>query len=110
MTKIEKAVRDFHDRVSNVERVIDSMNSVFMTSPESEFNSAIWAIVGAYKDSLDDAYCIGGWLEWWWLECNLGIRPMKASLAGEEMRTISSIDDLVSLILDDIKKSESEAK
>lgn len=107
--KIEKAIRDFHDRVSDIERVTDAMNAILMTSPESDFNSALRAVVGAYKEALDEAYNIGSWLEWWWLECGLGNKPMQASLAGEELRTIATIDDLVALILDDLKQSERES-
>jgi len=107
--KIEKAIRDFHNRVGDIERVTDALNAVLMGHPESDFNMALWAVVGAYKDALDEAYSIGSWLEWWWLECSLGNNPMQAGLAGEELRTIATIDDLVTLVLDDLKQSEMEA-
>lgn len=106
---VEKAVREFHERVTEVERVIDALNQSLMMQPESELCSSVWALVGGYKDALGAAYSIDPWLEWWWLECGLGTKPMQAGLAGEELRTIATVDDLVQLILDDLIKSEAEA-
>lgn len=106
---VEKAVREFHERVSEIERVTDVLNSVLSMVPESDLNQAIWALIGGYKDALGEAYSIDSWLEWWWLECGLGRNPMQAGLAGEEFRDILTLDDLVQLILDDLAKSEAEA-
>ena len=109
MEKAEKQIREFHARVTEIERVTDAMNSFLSMTPESVLNAAIWALVGGYTDAIDAAYNIGGWLEWWWLECRLGKNPMQAGLAGEELRTISTIDDLVRLICDDIAKTNNAA-
>lgn len=105
MKKVEQAIRDFHDRVTEIERVTDVLKSVMSMAPESDLYSAIWALIGGYKDAIGDAYNIDGWLEWWWLECNLGSNPMQAAVAGEELRTIATVDDLVRLILDDLAQS-----
>lgn len=105
MEKIEKAIRAFHDRVVEIERVTDALNSVLSMDPESDLHSAIWALVGGYKDALGDAYAIDSWLEWWWIECGLGSKPMQAALAGGELRTIATIDDLIRIIGDDIAQA-----
>lgn len=103
---VEKAVREFHERVSEIERVTDVLNSVLSMVPESDLNSAIWALIGGYKDALGEAYSIDSWLEWWWLECGLGRNPMQARLKDEDFRTIATVDDLVLLVCDDLAKSE----
>jgi len=105
---VEKAIREFHERVSDIERVTDVLNSVLSMVPESDLNSAIWALIGGYKDALGEAYSIDGWLEWWWLECNLGEKPMQAGLPGEELRTIATVDDLILLVCDDLAQSKRE--
>ncbi|WP_156820696.1 hypothetical protein [Thioalkalivibrio thiocyanodenitrificans] len=101
---IEKAARDFHTAVSGADGALDRLSDLLGVSPESDLCSNVWAMAGAYKGALDAAYGIGGWLEWWWLECRLGEQPMQAGLPGEELRTIATIDDLVKLITDDIKR------
>lgn len=109
IASVEKAVREFHERVSEIERVTDVLNSVLSMVPESDLNSAIWALIGGYKDALGEAYGIDSWIEWWWLECGLGSHPMQARLPGEEFRTIATVDDLVRIVCDDLLKSEAEA-
>lgn len=106
---VEKAVRTFHERVTEVDRVIDALNQTLSMQPESDLCSSVWAVVGGWIEALGAAYFIDSSLEWWWLECRLGRRPMQAGLAGEELRTIATIDDLVQLILDDLAKSEAES-
>ncbi len=102
MEKVKKAIREFHDRVIEFERVIAVLNGVVDMQPESALNTAAWDLIGGYKDALGAAYHIDGWLEWWWLECNLGNNPMKAKLSGGELRTISTLDDFVKLVCDDL--------
>lgn len=105
MENIEKAIRKFHDKVVEADRVISELDGLLAMNPESALHSAVWALVGAYKDALGAAYNIDGWLEWWWLECSLGKNPLQASPAGGELRVIATIDDLVRLVCDDLKSS-----
>lgn len=98
----EEAVREFHNRVSEMERVAAVMCDVLSMEPESDFYSAVWALVGGYQGALGAAYGIDGWLEWWWLECKLGENPMQAAPAGGELRTIATVDDLVKVICEDV--------
>jgi hypothetical protein len=86
MEKVEQAVRQFDERVREIERVTAVMSGVLSMSPECELHSAIWSIVGGYLDALGAAYNIDGRLEWWWMECGLGKRPKQAGLPGEELR------------------------
>jgi hypothetical protein len=100
--QIEKAVRDFHERVMEVEQLMGALNEVLSIQPEAPINHAIWSLIGGYRDALGAAYSIDGWLEWWWLECGLGSTPLHAAPAGGQTRTIATIDDFVRLVLDDV--------
>lgn len=107
MEKIEKAVRDFHHRALEAEGVSDVLNGVLWMAPESNFCTMLAELIGGYKDALDSAYNIGGWLEWWWIECDLGRtqRSKQAGLPNEPLRTIATIDDLVQIIKDDLARA-----
>lgn len=108
-TAIEQAIRDFHARVTEAEQVLDVLNDVLEMRPEGRLYSAVWALIGGYLDALDASHPgIGGWLEWWWNECRLGTRPLHAGLAGEELRMIATIDDLVRLVCEDLAVSNTE--
>lgn len=106
IAKVKIAVREFHERVTEIERVMNTLESVLYMSPECDLHNAICALISGYNNSLCEYYSIDGWLGWWWLECDLGNNPKQASLAGEELRTIATIDDLVKLICDDITKDK----
>ena len=106
MEAIEKAVRDFHDRVYEVEHVTARLGDVLSIPPDAPLTTAIWQLIGGYRDALGAAYGIEGWLDWWWIECNLGGTPMDAAPVGGEMRKISTVDDLVRLVCDDLAKEE----
>lgn len=99
---LEKAVRTFHERVIALENVMGALQEQLSMAPEAPINSAIWSLIGGYMSALDDAYSIGGWLEWWWMECGLGATPMQAQPFGYEMRLIATIDDFVQLVCDDL--------
>ena len=105
MQAVEQAIRDFHERVTDAEKVLDALDDVFSWSPDSQMFKVFSALVGGYVSALGAAYHIEGWLEWWWIECRLGKNPLRAASVGEEMRTISTVDDLVSLVLLDLAKS-----
>ena len=107
MDDLEKAVRGFHSRVLEAEMVYDALNSVMWMEPESNFHSMLSELIGGYKEALDTAFHIGGWLEWWWLDCDLGRRrhPKEAGLPGEPLRKIATVDDLVKIIKDDLARA-----
>lgn len=104
--KVEAAILEFHQIVANTEAVMSSLDALLEQAPDSALKTAVWSAVGAYSRALDEAYGIGGWLDWWWLECDLGARPMRAGLKGEQLRNISTPDDLVRLVLDDLRSAD----
>ena len=99
---IGKAVRDWHEHMIEVERVMSELEAVVGSCPEAPINTAIWSLIGGYIRALDSAYHIGGWLDWWRWECDLGATPMQAQPFGYEMRLIATIDDFVQLVCDDL--------
>jgi hypothetical protein len=107
--KVEKSIREFHYRVTEIERVTDVLSSVLSMTPECELYSGIWALIGGYRDALGASYSVDGWLDWWWMECRLGLSPLRASPAGGELRMVSTIDDFVKLVLDDLKLTNLKA-
>ena len=106
MTPIEQAIRDFDKHARAVENLIDSLNTIIEPAPESVLCETLWGVLGAYRDAIGSQYQIGDWLDWWWLECNLGANQMQAGLAGEAQRTIATVDDLVKLICDDLAQAQ----
>lgn len=100
MDEMARAIRNFCERVAEIERVVGVLDEVFGMQPECALHSAVYALAGGYQATLDSTYGLAGWLEWWWLECGLGSRPLQASPAGGKLRLITTVDDLVQLILE----------
>jgi hypothetical protein len=74
---------------------------------ESPLGDAVYRLMGAYTEAVADLI---GWdesaLSAWWCEHNMGERPMKIGFPREELRTISTIDDLAAFIAEDLRRSE----
>lgn len=105
MEKLEKAVREFHERVKQMTQVADDLSTILFMGPESPFYTAMWKVMEGYRDTLEELYGLAGWIDWWWLECDMGNRPMQAKIPGDtEFRLISTIDDFVRLAIDDFKR------
>lgn len=100
--KTEQAVRDFHKRAVDIEACAAALGELVGMQPESRVMAALFGTLGAYMRALGEPLGIDGWLEWWWLECGLGERPKQAGLRGEALRDVSTIDDLVRIVIDDV--------
>lgn len=48
-------------------------------------------------------------LEIWWTECSFGAKPLEVQLPGEDLREITTIEDLAKLIFDDLLRSKKES-
>jgi hypothetical protein len=86
-------IREWHDRMTALDEAMDAFSGLVGTSPESRLPGAVWRVAERYTDAVAIATDAGGWLEWWWLECHLGTRPMHA-----DDRLIRTIDDLIAEI------------
>lgn len=104
MTAVEQAVRDFDKHARAVESLTTALNEQLSMAPESELHQTLRNLLCAYKNALDDKFNIGAWLEWWWLECDLGGKPKLASIQDEEQRLIVTLDDLVKIVCDDVEQ------
>lgn len=98
---IDRHVREFHERCRHAEEVVGSLDDVLMLDAESPLRQAVDALIGGYCNALNASYNIGLWLEWWWVECRLGVAPKRAAPAVGALRMIETVDDLVGLILED---------
>ncbi len=94
-----QAIRDWHAATVRVRDMMRAIRAVLSPEPESEHNNAVWGAIQSYADALNTAYDLDGWLEWWWIECELGDKPMKAAPAGEPLRKIDTVDDLIAVAL-----------
>lgn len=103
---IAAAVRVYHARMTALEQVLDDLGKPLKVAPESPLLQAVWALATEYRKALDSQYAIGEWLEWWWLECQLGAHPMQAKPAHGKLRTVATVDALVRLVLDDAGLTE----
>lgn len=105
--QLETDLREFHRRVADMETIYDTLSNSMGINPDSAFSNAIWGLIGGYLAALEAAYPgVGGWLEWWWTECDLGAHTLEAAPDGGELRTIATIDDLIRLVLDDLAHAE----
>lgn len=98
--RIDYAIQQWHDAVTEAERVVSDIERVMMCAPESPLHNALWALAGGWQQAiadLDDTCATEAWLEWWWHECRLGERPKEAALPGEDLQTIATIGDLIQL-------------
>jgi len=70
---------------------------------DDPLQDAVWKVVDALHDQLDDRYGLGGWLTWYQYECELGEAPQLAGCEGDRRR-IRTVEDLFWLI----EQAESE--
>jgi hypothetical protein len=106
MEKVETAIREFHNFAIEMRELLDKMNELFSMEPEGNFYNLMFSLSGRYIKALDYAFSIGGWLEWWLLECDLGKKVMQAGLKDEPMRDIETLDDFIKIVCDDLKSAD----
>ena len=102
--RIEQAIRDWHERSRDAQAKLDELEAVTGCNPDSPLNAVTWALIGGWLTTLDHAYSIGAWLDWWWHECRLGEYPTEASIGDAPLRKIATVDDLVALVLEDLAR------
>lgn len=102
LSDLDRHVREFHERGRHAEDLISELDTVLSLDAESPLRQSTYALIGGYRNALDAAFHIGGWLDWWWLECGFGNNPLQASPAGGQLRLIETVDDLVALVAEDI--------
>ena len=92
-----EAIHTWHTTVKAAGEAVDALNNVVGCSPESPLSQAIYAMVIAYTDAVQDAHGLDTWLEWSWRECEMGETPLSASIGDEPLREIATVEDLIAL-------------
>lgn len=104
-------LRQWQDAMQAAELQMDALSELTGINPEAPLFETIYNLMGlATRQAADLTGASLEWLEPWWLEHDFGARPMQAGLHGEPLRTLSTIEELVQLIADDLTASEQETQ
>ena len=98
MTNFETEIKEFHEKAKNLENFFRKLNSVIDITPESELFKVSYDILQNYCLLVEEKYKISGWLEWGWLECKLGDKPLGVSINNGEFKPTQTIDDLIIIL------------
>lgn len=102
------AIKRFHDDCSNARKILGAIDDLLGIEPESILNSVVYRLIDGYIAALGDAYAIHGWLNWWAWECQFGEKPLGAQVGENPEREITTIDDLVAIVLEVLELPEVE--
>lgn len=102
MRQVLAVLDDWQARMREAEAQHEALRAVVGCNPEGPLQTAISRLQGALTEQVAARCRISvAWLETWWLECDLGAKPLHAGLVGEPLRTITSLAALLALITDD---------
>ena len=89
------------------EAQMDALSGLIGINPESPLQSAVYGLMGEHTRRVADLIgCPDEWLEAWWLDHKFGDDPMHAGLVGEPMREITTLEQLLALICDDLESGK----
>lgn len=104
-------LRQWQSAMQAAEQRLDALSELTGINPEAPLFESLYGLMGlATRQAADLTGASLEWLEPWWLEHDFGARPMQAGLHGEPLRTLSTIEELVQLIADDLTASEQETQ
>lgn len=102
-------LRPWQDAMQALEEQLQALIHLLDCHPESPLITAIHALQGlATRQTAALAGTTDDWLEAWWLEADFGANPLKAGLVGEPLRTITMLEELVALVIDDLQAKKKE--
>lgn len=88
--------------VAEIEAVDEALEQLTMRSPEGRLTTAMWSAVGAYGETLE-ALLIGSsasnWLEWYWIENDMGKKGMTVVTNTGE-RPIGGLEAFADLLME----------
>lgn len=88
--------------IAEIEAVDDALEQLTMRAPEGRLTTAMWSAVGAYGETLE-ALLIGSsasnWLEWYWIENDMGKKGMNVVMDTGE-RPIVGLETLADLLME----------
>ena len=89
---------DWQKHHAAVEKLMDGRVSSIGMSPDSTLYLTVWNLFDAYTNTLAvEVGDLGGWLEWYFSENNMGAGKMQAGYDGQ-LIAIESLGDLCRLI------------
>ena len=97
----KEAIRTWYATTKAVGEAVDELDRAVGCSPESPLSQSIYAMVIAYTGAVQDAHGLDTWLNWYWLECNMGKTPLSASIGDNPLRDIATVEDLIKLCEED---------
>lgn len=105
--QITQALRRWDEAMSECNQRMDQLSELTGQVVYSPLGDAVFGLMGEYTRQLADQI---GWdcdaLHAWWLEHNFGERPMNMGFPGEQLRSISTIDQLADFVFEDIARAE----
>ena len=99
--QLEQTIRNFHAHAVEVRDMITKLDALFRAAPESPVHTLLNRSLSLMIDAVELSHgeSVADWLDWWWLECDLGVLPMEAAPSYlSASRTIATIDDLIQII------------
>lgn len=103
---LDGLIADWHNQCVESMRAADKIYELFGAAPESCAMKSISDLIALQIDFFEKVFGIGGWLDWWAWDCGFGKNPHEACLKGEELKLISTVDDLIKIIIADLKTQQ----
>jgi|SRR5690625_586718 len=98
---ILKYVEDFTKSAQAMTATYNDLYKLTRMAPESSLAKGIVDPVSAHAKALDDFFG-GKWIDYWWLECELGDHPMHVIIKGKKF-CVNSARTLAMVIYHDMR-------
>ena len=93
----KQAIREWAARMTELEKQVAALQTLVGPIVETPLGDAIWRMAEAYTEATDPTD--EGWLDWYWLENNLGAKGLSCSSGeGEPMKPIHNIEDMIEVL------------
>ena len=98
-------LNDWHYQYDRITELWDGMTKAIGVLPEGLFSEAVWGLFDSYTKSISSLVGDkGGWLDWHYLENNMGANCMAAGYDGKT-KPIKNKRDLCALIFESRERS-----
>jgi len=99
-----KLLRQWEGQIAEINSLYKAVDNIFGDYTESKFFNVVSDLAMKYTKTVSDLTGDTDWLEWHWLENDMGARKMEAKAANwKKMRKITNLEVLCKLIEADIK-------
>lgn len=96
------------DVVTDLDSAMDALDEVTGCNPESRLRTAIYAATGLANEwAAAQCNTTRGWIEWYWLENNMGAAGMEAGFDGQ-LRKIETLEALAAMIAEHTRRATAE--